>query len=108
MTKKSILLGLIVSTLVSGCAGAKFAVIGENEYHLSKLSDACAIGSPSSLLTHLRGEAEKFCAGRNEIPVETESDTTMGIPAIRCTSAELTFSCKPYPTNTNGKDDKAS
>jgi len=93
--KKSI--SIIISTiLLSGCASASFKAIGENEYQLSKLSDACAIGSPSSVLNHLNEEAAKFCASRKEKPVEISSDSTMGIPAIRCTSATLTFKCVPF------------
>ena len=81
--------------LLSGCASAQFAVVGKDEYRLSKMSDACAIGNPTSLLSFLREEALKFCSGRRESPVEITSDTQMGIPAIRCTSATLTFRCAP-------------
>jgi hypothetical protein len=66
---------------------------------LTKMSDACAIGVPSSVLNHLREEAARFCAGRKEVPIEIESSTEMGIPAIRCTSAILKFRCGPYETD---------
>jgi hypothetical protein len=62
---------------------------------LSKTSDACAIGSPSSVLNHLHDESVKFCAGKNEKPTEITSSSEMGIPYIRCTSATLTFKCVP-------------
>ena len=90
---------VIVSAFVlAGCASAQFSVVGKDEYRLAKMSDACAVGNPSSLLTHLREESVKFCAGRKEVPVEITSSSEMGIPAFRCTSALLTFRCEPYQT----------
>lgn len=88
---------LLVFSLVffGGCASTQFSVVGKDEYRLFKMSDACAVGSPSVLLDYLRGESVKFCAGRKESPVEISSNTEMGIPIVRCTSAELTFRCEP-------------
>lgn len=79
---------------LSGCASAQFSSVGKDEYMLYKMSDACAIGVPSSVLNHLREEATKFCAGRKELPVEITSSTEMGIPVVRCTSATLRFRCE--------------
>ena len=95
MKKAIFLLGLC--SLLTGCASTHFAVVAENEYNLYKLSDACAVGSPSSLLDHLRQESVKFCAARKELPIEISSLTEMGIPAIRCTSASLRFKCAIAP-----------
>lgn len=88
---------IVVALLLTGCASTQFAVVGDNEYKVSKMSDACAAGSPSSALDALRQEALKFCAGRKETPVETSSSSEFGIPAIRCASATLTFRCKGAP-----------
>src|SRR5438128_708084 len=82
-----------LALVTSGCASTKFTVVGKDEYQLSKNSDACAVGSPDSVLRHLRDEAVRFCAGRREVPVETSATTEMGIPAIRCTSAKIIFRC---------------
>ncbi len=90
---KNILFSLLTIPALTGCASAQFRTLDKDTYQLTKMSDACAIGSPSSVLNHLRMEAEKFCAGRKEIPEEIESSTEMGIPAIRCTSAQLKFKC---------------
>lgn len=94
---------LVVATalLLSGCASAQFSLVGKDEYRLTKMSDACAIGSPSSVLNFLREEALKFCSGRKELPVEITSDSETGIPAVRCTSATLTFRCEPARANQN-------
>lgn len=86
---------VIFALLLSGCMGTQFSVVGKDEYRLFKMSDACAIGSPSAVLNQLRDESVRFCAGRKEAPVEVKSSTEMGIPAIRCTSAELIFRCEP-------------
>ncbi len=83
-----------IPVLLSGCVSTQFTSISENEYAFSKMSDACAAGSPTSLLNHLRGEAIKFCAGRKEIPIEISSSTEMGIPYVRCTSGILRFKCE--------------
>lgn len=91
----------VISTSIltlSGCASAQFSIVGKDEYMLTKMSDACAIGVPNSVLNHLREEATKFCAGRKELPVEITYSTEMGIPAIRCTSATLRFRCENYET----------
>lgn len=93
-----LLASLIAVSILAGCASAQFQVVGNDEYTFSKMSDACAIGSPTSLLNHLREEALKFCAGRKETPVEISSSTEMGIPAIRCTSGILRFKCEPLDT----------
>lgn len=90
---RSIFTALVLAC--AGCASTQFSLVGENEYRLSKASDACAIGSPDSVLAHIRQEAVRFCAGRKEAPVELSAETTMGIPAIRCTSATITFRCAP-------------
>lgn len=87
----------IAALLLAGCASSQFTVVGDNEYKVSKMSDACAAGSPSSALEALRQEALKFCAGRKETPVETSSSSEFGIPVIRCASATLTFRCKGAP-----------
>lgn len=92
---RKFLITMSTALLLSGCASTQFLVVGKDEYRLTKMSDACAIGNPSSLLNYLRDEALKFCAGRKEMPVEITSDSEMGIPAIRCTSATLTFRCEP-------------
>lgn len=90
--KKLIALAFVM--LLTGCVSTKFAVVGEDEYMLSKSSDACAAGIPSSLLDYLKEESVKFCAVRKEVPVEIESKTEMGIPIIRCTTASFKFTCK--------------
>jgi hypothetical protein len=87
---------IVFYLLLNACVSASFKAVGENEYQLTKMSDACAIGSPSSVLNHLNDESIKFCAGRKEKPEILSSDTTMGIPAIRCTSATITFKCVPF------------
>ena len=81
----------------TACGSTEFSLVGKDEYRLFKMSDACAIGSPASVLAHIRQEAVKFCAGRKEAPVEISATTEMGIPAIRCTSATLTFRCELPP-----------
>lgn len=93
--KTSRFLLLPALALLTGCASTQFTVSGKDEYTLTKASDACAIGSPSSVLNHLRSEATRFCATRKEVPVEIEASTEMGIPAIRCTTALLRFRCEP-------------
>lgn len=92
---------LIVVTCLSlsGCAGSQFRMSGPNEYTLSKMSDACAIGVPGLVLAQLRDEAARFCGGRKEVAAEISSDSEMGIPILRCTSATLTFRCDPYPAD---------
>lgn len=85
---------MVSALLLSGCASAQFSLVGKDEYRLTKMSDACAIGNPSALLNHLREESVKFCAGRKEMPVELTASTEMGIPVVRCTSATLTFRCE--------------
>jgi hypothetical protein len=90
---KSYLFPFVIITTLSGCATTEFKTVDKDTYQLSKNSDACAAGAPSSALNHLKMEAEKFCAGRKEIPEEIESSTEIGIPYIRCASAKLTFKC---------------
>lgn len=85
-----------ITFFLSSCATTTFKTLQENEYQLSKMSDACAIGSPSSVIAHLNQESEKFCASRKEKAFIITSDSTMGIPAIRCTSATITFKCVPF------------
>jgi hypothetical protein len=86
---------LLASTLVllGGCAGTQFTTLPNDEYKISRMSDACAAGSPSSALEALRQEAVKFCAGRKESVVETSSSSEFGIPVVRCASATMTFRC---------------
>ena len=84
---------LTASLLMAGCASTQFEVVGKDEYRITRNSDACAAGSPESVLNHLRQEAIKFCAGRKEAPSEIRSSTELGIPVIRCASAELVFRC---------------
>lgn len=96
---KEILIVIVSVLLISGCASTQFSTIGKEEYRLSKMSDACAIGAPSSVLSHLREESVKFCAGRKEVPIEIASSSEMGIPYIRCTSATLTFRCEFNKSN---------
>lgn len=86
---------LLLATLITGCAATKFSIVGEDEYRLSKDSSACAAGSPQAVLTELRSEAAKFCAGRKHVPAETGQETEYGIPFLRCASASLTFRCSP-------------
>ena len=88
---------LALLAVLAGCVSARFSVVGENEYQLTKMSDACAIGMPSLALANLREEAMKFCAGRKEAPIEIETKTHVGIPAIRCASATLRFRCATPP-----------
>ncbi len=90
---KNYLIPIFLITALSACASAEFKTVDKDTYQLSKMSDACAIGSPTSLLNHLKMEAEKFCAGRKESVEVIESSTKMGIPAIRCTSGILKFKC---------------
>jgi hypothetical protein len=85
---------LILVFSLTGCVSSQFSVIEENLY--SKNSDACALGVPVRLVEHLRSEAVKFCASRNETVIEEDVESKMGIPAVRCTSATLTFRCDPY------------
>lgn len=88
---------LTLTTLIlCGCASSNFKAISENEYELSKMSDACSVGSANSVLNHLREESSKFCAGRKEKPVEIRSESVMAIPALRCASATLVFKCVPF------------
>lgn len=93
---KTVLMLLLMASILAGCATSQFSVVGKDEYKLTKNSDACAAGIPSSVLNHLRDEATRFCAGRKEVPIEIASDTEMGIPVIRCTSATLRFRCEPH------------
>lgn len=92
----------LAAVALSGCVSTQFSLVGKDEYRLTKNSDACAVGNPTSLLNFLREEALKFCSGRKEFPVEIASGTEMGIPAIRCTSATLTFRCAPANGNADG------
>lgn len=92
--RQTIIQILAAAVLLSGCASAEFSTVGKDEYRLTKMSDACAMGTPDSVLEHLRAESVKFCAGRKEVPMEVKSSTEMGIPAWRCTSAELVFRCE--------------
>lgn len=86
--------------IVAGCANTQFEIIGKDEYRLTRNSDACAAGSPESVLNYLRQEAVRFCAARKESPIEARSTTEYGIPALRCASAELVFRCvAPKPSN---------
>jgi hypothetical protein len=86
---------LVMLVLLAGCMSTKFAALPNDEYKISRMSDACAAGSPSSALDALRQEAVKFCAGRKETVVETSSSSEFGIPAVRCASATMTFKCAP-------------
>jgi len=90
-------LTFLAAILLSGCATAQFSVVEKDVYQFYKMSDACAVGVPTSVLNHLKQEAVKFCAGRKEYPFEIESSTEMGIPAIRCTSAKIKFRCSSEP-----------
>lgn len=71
----------------------RFDVVGKDEYQLSKMSDACAAGTPSLTLDYIRQEAIRFCAARKQVPLELEATTEYGIPVIRCASATLRFQC---------------
>lgn len=90
--KWGIAASIALAFTLTGCA-SKFAVIGDNEYSLAKMSSACAAGSGDAVLEDLRQEALKFCAARNERPVELRSSSEYGIPVVRCASAELVFGC---------------
>lgn len=93
---------VFAAVLLTGCASTQFSQVGKDEYRLTKMSDACAVGSPESVLRFLRDEALRFCAGRKEVPVETEASSEMGIPVIRCTSATLTFRCQSTDAKVSG------
>ena len=97
MTMTKFLATIAALALLAGCAtSSQFSTVGE-DFKLSKMSGGCAAGSPSAVLEDLRQEALKFCAGRKETPTEVTSTTEIGIPAIRCASASLTFRCKAAP-----------
>jgi len=84
-------------SLLGGCvAPTQFSVAGD-DFTISKMSGACAVGNPASVLEDLRQEAVRFCAGRKEVPKETDTKEVLGIPAVRCASAALTFQCKAKP-----------
>lgn len=84
---------LCTASLV-GCSSLVFQETGNDEYAMYKVSDACAAGMPSSVLDYLRQEANKFCATRKEKVKEITSQTTVGIPMIRCADAMLKFKCE--------------
>lgn len=92
-THHFILLTLAIIGL-SGCATSDFSVVGDNQYRISKNSDACAAGSPEAVLGAVKQEATRFCASRKERPVEIRSDAEYGIPVLRCASAWMVFSCE--------------
>lgn len=87
---------ILITTVTSlvGCSSVVFHETGNDEYAMYKVSDACAVGMPSSILDYLRQEANKFCATRKEKVKEISNQTTVGIPIVRCADAMLKFKCE--------------
>lgn len=85
---------VLVCLASTGCMSTKFHVTGNDEYEVSKVSDACAGGFTSFLLEHLEQEAVKFCAVRKKTVVEVSRQAEVGIPFFRCASASLKFRCE--------------
>jgi hypothetical protein len=86
---------LSLALAMTGCAQMHFQALPDDQFRLTKNSDACVIGSPDAVKGDLWMEAVKLCTLRRESPVEVESSGEYGIPYIRCASASLTFRCAP-------------
>ena len=88
------LLKIIFVIFLSGCHTIQFSSNDQDEYQVSKVSNACAAGRMDSLVTELRAEASKLCAMRKEKVVDLEVTGQDGIPFVRCGQASLKFKCE--------------
>lgn len=91
MLTKAITTALAV--VIAGCAQTQIAPMGDGEYWVRQESAACAAGVPDAVLMDAHREARALCAAQNAVVKVITEQTEMGIPVIRCTSAEVRFRC---------------
>ncbi|MDA8363706.1 MAG: hypothetical protein M0Z84_07770 [Gammaproteobacteria bacterium] len=92
MTTRRVILALLGSALLAGCATTSKPVeIGANTYYLSKTNTAGAFGDVGTLAQSLMVEGNKFCAKKDlHFQIVTED---LRQPVIGLGGATIQFKC---------------